>query len=788
MTDIRVKDLTEASVPGADYYLLTDSATDGVKKVKTTNIVTAATIGAATLAGTETLTNKTISGVSNTLSNIPNAALTNSGVTVSGHALPLGGTLNLVPADLGAIADGTVLSNTSGGSAAPVANTITALLDKLLGTTQGSVVYRSATSWAALAPGILGQYLQTFGASANPAWNTPAGGGDMLQASNLNDVLDKTQARKNLAVYGGSVDLRLYGYVADGTTDNTTALNNAIAYANSVGNVTLLVPEGVGLAGNTNAITANNVWFKAMGAPGATTIKGTSSAGLFTFGSASIFGQGCGIEGVRFQGNSNTSQVLINAYNGQEMLLTNCILADGVATFVKMGSATTTFGSITVLNLTGKVPNIAAPVFSLVSGSGLFMVGGYIYNQAVAGQSVAGRDFFQCFGNWNTLSVRSTFLYLFDTTLLVDILSGKQFGDVHMVGNYFDEMGRTFALAAESGGVIANVKIEHNEFTGKNGAGFLLFGAGAFLNLELNHNVIRECKSNCIQISSPLTLGKFIGNTVSQANEPCSFTGSISGTTLTVTATSGAPGGIIKIGDVITGAGITGGTSVTALGTGTGKIGTYTVNNSQTVASEAMTANTGGSHMTMVTGSTDITIALNSFGNSSDLLGPGGGQYGLSIAGGDKFAILGNKAKGSIADWNIGTLTNSTIAANPGFADASSSDAWTAYTPTLTSTGGGAFTSASASGLYKKIGKTVHYTVTVTVTTVGSATGFVQFTLPPFTAAAAGTYISAGIFAGNSVNAVVTAGGATAYFATYNGGATATTTGTATVSGSYQAA
>lgn len=67
------------------------------------------------------------------------------------------------------------------------------------------------------------------------------------------------------------------------------------------------------------------------------------------------------------------------------------------------------------------------------------------------------------------------------------------------------------------------------------------------------------------------------------------FTGSISGNTLTVTAVAS---GTLYVGQTIndtTGA-ITAGTSITALGTGIGGIGTYLVNNSQTVASEAMTS------------------------------------------------------------------------------------------------------------------------------------------------------------------------------------------------------
>jgi hypothetical protein len=65
-----------------------------------------------------------------------------------------------------------------------------------------------------------------------------------------------------------------------------------------------------------------------------------------------------------------------------------------------------------------------------------------------------------------------------------------------------------------------------------------------------------------------------------------SFTAAISGATLTVSAVAS---GKILVGMVLSGAGITANTLVTAEGTGTGGTGTYTVNNSQTVGSEAMT-------------------------------------------------------------------------------------------------------------------------------------------------------------------------------------------------------
>lgn len=69
------------------------------------------------------------------------------------------------------------------------------------------------------------------------------------------------------------------------------------------------------------------------------------------------------------------------------------------------------------------------------------------------------------------------------------------------------------------------------------------------------------------------------------------ITASISGTTITV-ATKTA--GNLLVGQMVTGAGVTPGTSITSFLTGTGGTGTYTVSLAQSVATEAMTCNFGG--------------------------------------------------------------------------------------------------------------------------------------------------------------------------------------------------
>lgn len=80
-----------------------------------------------------------------------------------------------------------VLTQTGNGSisAAPSWGTVSAILDSI-GSTQGQVLYRGASTWSALATGTGGQYLQTQGAAANPQWSTVTVGnaGVTTQTSN----------------------------------------------------------------------------------------------------------------------------------------------------------------------------------------------------------------------------------------------------------------------------------------------------------------------------------------------------------------------------------------------------------------------------------------------------------------------------------------------------------------------------------------------------------------------------------------------------------------------------
>jgi hypothetical protein len=92
-----------------------------------------------------------------------------------------------------------------------------------------------------------------------------------------------------------------------------------------------------------------------------------------------------------------------------------------------------------------------------------------------------------------------------------------------------------------------------------------------------------------------------------------SFNGTISGTTLTA---SGTTGGIV-LGAEVSGAGVTAGTTIVAYGSGTGGDGTYTINISQTVSSStAMTTPSTALVVTGVTGTIYPGMALSGTGVS----------------------------------------------------------------------------------------------------------------------------------------------------------------------------
>lgn len=69
-----------------------------------------------------------------------------------------------------AVADGTMQANISGAAAVPSAHTVSSVLDAVLGSTRGAMLYRGASGWAILPPSVAGHVLTDGGAGADPSF------------------------------------------------------------------------------------------------------------------------------------------------------------------------------------------------------------------------------------------------------------------------------------------------------------------------------------------------------------------------------------------------------------------------------------------------------------------------------------------------------------------------------------------------------------------------------------------------------------------------------------------
>lgn len=193
-------------------------------------------------------------------------------VSVNGQT----GVVTLAVGDLSNIADSRIVGNVSGGSAAPSANTLTAILDHILGNTQGSIIYRDGSGWTVLGPGTAGQVAKTGGAAANPSWADP---GSLLTAGADIDISTNTVKVKYYTVGtwivgSPSASEKILRYYFDAAVTLPTSLTGSVAKAGtaSAGNVSFQLQKN---GSNIGTVDFN-----------------TSATGTFTFAAPVSFSAG----------------------------------------------------------------------------------------------------------------------------------------------------------------------------------------------------------------------------------------------------------------------------------------------------------------------------------------------------------------------------------------------------------------------------------------------------------------------------------------------------------------
>jgi hypothetical protein len=121
------------------------------------------------------------------------------------------------------------------GATAPTYQTLSSLIDNAFaGSAQGTVLYRGASSWSALGPGVSGYVLQTGGAAADPSWVNPTATAGVTTFSGGTSGLTPSTATSGAITLAGTL------VAANGGTSFSTYAAGDIIYASATNTLSKL--------------------------------------------------------------------------------------------------------------------------------------------------------------------------------------------------------------------------------------------------------------------------------------------------------------------------------------------------------------------------------------------------------------------------------------------------------------------------------------------------------------------------------------------------------------------
>lgn len=226
-------------------------------------------------------------------------------------------------------------------------NWLSTLIDSQFGSTQGSILYRGASTWATLLPGSAGQALVSGGAGANPAWGSTPGIGTVTA------ITAGTGLSGGTITSSGTISLSSPVAVNLGGTGNASLAANSVLIGNGTSAINVVSPGAAGQCLTSNGGSADPTFQPCSGAGTVTQVStGTGLTGgpitasgtvsLASIANGTFLGNSSGISAAPTaqtvgSGLSLSASTLSIATGG----VTNAMLADMAANTVKARSAST---------------------------------------------------------------------------------------------------------------------------------------------------------------------------------------------------------------------------------------------------------------------------------------------------------------------------------------------------------------------------------------------------------------------------------------------------------------